>query len=82
MTSQAGFVSAVDAHGHHRLSFWRRLFEAIVAGRQHKAHQYMAEFLERHEEYQDRYTIGRAKQFPAQSADSHGAARAFCATRR
>jgi hypothetical protein len=35
-------------------SFWQRLFENIVATRQQKANEYIAEFLHRHKEYREK----------------------------
>jgi hypothetical protein len=45
-------VCTLRSHEDHKPSFWRRLFERIMQARQKKADQYVAEFLRRHEEYQ------------------------------
>ena len=45
-------VSTLRSHEDHKQSFWRRLFERIVAARQQKADQYIAEYRRHHKEYQ------------------------------
>jgi hypothetical protein len=44
-------VSTLRSHEDHKPSFWRRLFERVMAARQQKADQYIADYLRRHEEY-------------------------------
>jgi hypothetical protein len=40
-------------HEDHKPSFWQQLFQGLVVVRQQEANEYVAEYLRRHEEYQE-----------------------------
>jgi hypothetical protein len=55
MTVQAFAPSIRRFHEDHKLSFWQQLLQKIVIARQQEASEYVAEYLRRHEEYQEKY---------------------------
>jgi hypothetical protein len=54
MTLQALSFSALRSHEEHKWRFWQRLFKKIMEARQQKAREYVAEYLRRHNEYQEK----------------------------
>jgi hypothetical protein len=54
MRLQALAPSNVRFEEDRKLSFWQRLFEKIMVARQQKANEYIAEYLQRHEEYREK----------------------------
>ena len=59
MVTQYDFRAALTgAHDRSEPSLVRRLIDAIVADRQQKADEYLAEYFRRHPEYRDRTALG------------------------
>ena len=51
MTTKSGYTSPLFvAKEQTKRSFWHHLFFAIIEGRQHKANEFLKEYLERHAE--------------------------------